>query len=44
MLPVAVTVRSDLVLQMAEVAAPCELFRGILDRIAGMRPAVVVRC
>jgi hypothetical protein len=32
------------VFQMAEVAVPCELFRGILDRIAGMRPAVVVRC
>jgi hypothetical protein len=32
------------VFQMAEVAVRCELFRGILDRIAGMRPAVVVRC
>src|SRR5262245_36908609 len=33
-----------LVFQMAEVAVPRELFRGILDRIAGLRPAVVVRC
>jgi len=33
-----------LVFQMAEVAVPRELFRGILDRIAGMRAAVVVRC
>jgi len=33
-----------LVFQMAEVAVPQELFRGILDRIAGLRPAVVVRC
>jgi hypothetical protein len=29
---------------MAEVAVPRELFRGILDRIVGMRPAVMVRC
>ena len=33
-----------LVFQMAEVAVPRELFRGILDRIVGMRPAVMVRC
>jgi len=33
-----------LVFQMAEVAVPRELFRGILDRIAGMRPLVVTRC
>src|SRR2546422_6583676 len=30
-----------LVFQMAEVAVPRELFRGILDRIAGLRPPVV---
>jgi hypothetical protein len=30
--------------QMAEVAVPRELFRGILQRIAGLRPAVVARC
>jgi hypothetical protein len=33
-----------LVFQMAEVAVPRELFRGILDRIAGLRPAAVARC
>jgi Transposase DDE domain group 1 len=33
-----------LVFQMAEVAVPRELFRGILNRIAGMRPPVVARC
>ena len=33
-----------LVFQMAEVAVPRELFRGILQRITGLRPAVVVRC
>jgi len=33
-----------LVFQMAEVAVPRELFRGILQRIAGLRPAVVARC
>jgi hypothetical protein len=33
-----------LVFQMAEVAVPRELFRGILDRIAGLRPPVVARC
>ena len=36
--------REDLVFQMAEVAVPRELFRGILDRIAGLRPPVVARC
>jgi hypothetical protein len=33
-----------LVFQMAEVAVPRELFRGILQRIAGLRAAVVTRC
>jgi hypothetical protein len=33
-----------LVFQMAEVAVPRELFRRLLDRIAGLRPAVVARC
>jgi hypothetical protein len=33
-----------LVFQMAEVAVPRELFRGILQRIAGLRPPVVARC
>lgn len=33
-----------LVFQMAEVAVPRELFRGILNRIAGLRPSVVARC
>ena len=33
-----------LIFQMAEVAVPHELFRGILQRIAGLRPAVVARC
>jgi len=33
-----------LVFQMAEVTVPRELFRGILDRIAGLRPSVVARC
>ena len=33
-----------LVFQMAEVAVPWELFRGILHRIARLRPAAVVRC
>ncbi len=33
-----------LVFQMAEVAVPRELFRGILHRIAGLRPPVVARC
>jgi hypothetical protein len=33
-----------LVFQMAEVAVPREVFRGILQRIAGLRPAVVARC
>jgi hypothetical protein len=33
-----------LVFQMAEVAVPRELFRGILDRIAGLRPPVMARC
>jgi hypothetical protein len=33
-----------LVFQMAEVAVPRELFRGILDRIAGLHPPVVARC
>ena len=33
-----------LVFQMAEVAVPRALFRGILDRIAGLRPPVVARC
>ena len=33
-----------LVFQMAEVAVPRELFRGILDRIARLRPPVVARC
>jgi hypothetical protein len=33
-----------LVFQMAEVAVPWELFRSILERIGGLRPAVVVRC
>jgi hypothetical protein len=33
-----------LVFQMAEVAVRRELFRGILDRIAGLRPAAVARC
>jgi hypothetical protein len=33
-----------LVFQMAEVAVPRELFRRILDRIAGLRPPVVARC
>jgi hypothetical protein len=33
-----------LVFQMAEVAVPRELFRRLLDRIAGPRPAVVARC
>ncbi len=32
------------IFQMAEVAVPRELFRGILDRIAGLRPALVARC
>ena len=30
--------------QIAEVAVPRELFRGILNRIAGLRPPVVARC
>ena len=33
-----------LVFQMAEVAVPRELFRAILNRIAGLRPPVVARC
>jgi len=33
-----------LVFQMAEVAVPRELFRRILDRIAGLRPPAVARC
>ena len=33
-----------LVFQMAEVAVPRELFRGILHRIARLRPAAVARC
>jgi len=33
-----------LVFQMAEVAVPREVFRGILNLIAGLRPPVVVRC
>jgi len=33
-----------LVFQMAEVAVPRELFRGILERIAGLRPPVAARC
>jgi hypothetical protein len=37
MLPVAVTVRSYLVFQMAEVAVPRELFGCILDQIARLR-------
>jgi hypothetical protein len=32
-----------LVFKMAEVAVPGELFRVILQRIAGLRPAVVAR-
>jgi hypothetical protein len=36
--------RRYLVFQMAEVAVPRELFRAILQRIGGLRPAVVVRC
>jgi len=36
-LPVAVTVRSYLVFQMAEVAVPRELFGCILDQIARLR-------
>jgi hypothetical protein len=32
------------IFQMAEVAVPRELFRGILDRIAGLRPVLVARC
>jgi hypothetical protein len=33
------------VFQMAEVAVPRELFRSILDRIAGLRPPdIVARC
>jgi len=35
---------ATLVFQMAEVAVPRELFRGILQRIAGLRLAVVARC
>jgi hypothetical protein len=38
MLPVAVTVRSYLGFQMAEVAVPQELFRRLLDRIDRLRP------
>jgi hypothetical protein len=37
MLPVAVTVRSYLVFQMAEVGRPRELFGCILDQIARLR-------
>jgi hypothetical protein len=33
-----------LVFQMAEVAVPRELFRRILQRIAGLHPAVMDRC
>ena len=33
-----------LVFQMAEVAVPRELFRSILQRIAGVHPAVMDRC
>jgi len=33
-----------LVFQMAEVAVPRELFRGIIERIAGLRPPVAARC
>jgi len=33
-----------LTFQMVEVAVPRELFRGILNRIAALRPAVVARC
>ncbi len=33
-----------LVFQMAEVAVPEELFRRLLDRIAGLRPPAVARC
>ena len=33
-----------LVFQMAEVAVPRELFRRLLDRIAGLRPPAVARC
>src|SRR4030095_8331364 len=33
-----------LVFQMAEVAVPRELFRRLLQRIAGLRPPVVARC
>jgi hypothetical protein len=33
-----------LVFQMAEVTVPRELFRGILHRIASLRPAAVARC
>jgi Transposase DDE domain group 1 len=33
-----------LVFQMAEVAVPRELFRGLLDRIAALRPLAVARC
>jgi Transposase DDE domain group 1 len=33
-----------LVFQMAEVAVPQELFRRLLDRIAGLRPPAVARC
>jgi hypothetical protein len=32
------------IFQMAEVAVPLELFGRILDRIARLRPPVVVRC
>ncbi len=33
-----------LVFQMAEVVVPQELFRRLLDRIAGLRPPAVARC
>jgi hypothetical protein len=33
-----------LILQMAEVAVPRELFRSILQRIAGLRPSLMARC
>ena len=33
-----------LVFQMAEVAVPQELFRRLLDQIAGLRPPAVARC
>jgi hypothetical protein len=39
-----IVAHGHLVFQMAEVAVPRELFRGILHRIARLRPAAVARC